>query len=67
MAVSVRRATDGSMELGTANPLFDLPLRDTGVLASSHEFAVAADGQRFLVNVATNPRSTISVIVNWVR
>ena len=62
MAVPVK--LDGSLEIGTATPLFQ-----TGIdyYLPAHRYAVAADGQRFLINapVETKSDAPYVVILNW--
>jgi hypothetical protein len=59
MAVSIRR--EPRLEVGTAAALFDLP-------ENCGAYAPAPDGQRFLVEIPTNPPKppgTLHVLLNW--
>ena len=62
MAVDIR--IDGRIESGVPRPLFDTKLR---VDVNRDQFAVTADGQRFLLQVPSEDRSStpITVVVNW--
>ena len=64
MAVSIDlKGESQAPEIGPARPLFS-----TGILISNRrQYAVAADGQRFLLNVAehrANP-TLLNVMLNW--
>ena len=60
MAVAMKLGS-GSIEPSLPRELFALP-RDTVGLGP---FEVAADGQRFLVQVTTERTEPLTVIVNW--
>ena len=62
MAVDIR--IDGRIESGVPLPLFDTKLR---VDVIRDQFAVTADGQRFLIQVpvAQGSPTPITVVVNW--
>jgi hypothetical protein len=56
------------IELGAATPLFSTRIGDAADGVTSQQYAVSADGQRFLMNtVADQPSTPISVILNWRR
>ena len=61
MAVAVR--LDGSVEIGTATPLFETEID----IASPNRYDVTADGQRFLINspVQSSREAPYNVILNW--
>ncbi|MGH9767203.1 MAG: hypothetical protein ACREAB_07190, partial [Blastocatellia bacterium] len=63
MAAPVRSGE--SLELGAAVPLFEF--RAGTLNATYAPYAVAADGQRFLINavVETEPNAPLTVVVNW--
>jgi Tol biopolymer transport system component len=63
MAVEVK--TDATFEVSVSRTLFDLRT-DAGV-GSRRPYAVASDGQRFLVNVPVEEANTtlITVLLNW--
>jgi Tol biopolymer transport system component len=59
-----------TFEPGVPHPLFELHLRDwtnrIDYVNSRDNYAVRSDGQRMLVNAATDQKSTsITVILNW--
>ena len=62
MAVDIR--IDGRIESGVPRLLFDTKL---SVDVIRDQFAVTADGQRFLLQVPSEERSStpITVVVNW--
>lgn len=64
MAVSVRR--EPSFEAGIPQALFDTHI-PFAIEGSRSEYAVTADGQRFLVNTPEGgaPPPTITVVMNW--
>ena len=64
MAAPIRHGADGSIEAGPPASLFPVRFRG-GSPVSNQEYEVSADGKQFLVNMMTEQRSTISVIVNW--
>ena len=63
MAVEVKHAP--KFELGAPKPLFDTQMDPT--IVTRNHYAVAADGQRFLLNlpVENTAASPITVVVNW--
>jgi eukaryotic-like serine/threonine-protein kinase len=66
MTVPIHTIGSATFEAGAPKPLFDFVY--TGVVPQANVFgyAVAADGQRFLVNPSVNPiTTTLNVIVNW--
>jgi len=69
MAVPLRPADDGqSLEAGTPLPLFSARLEGgLNAVHASHQYAVSPDGQRFLINLPTEPAVTspITLIMNW--
>jgi Tol biopolymer transport system component len=66
MAMPVARRED-ELEVGAASPLFRVPPKPVVVAASSFwRYDVAADGQRFLVDVPVEQRaSPLRVVLNW--
>jgi serine/threonine protein kinase len=71
MAAPITLAEDGDfLEAGTAVALFATRIAGGPILATGpmrHQYAVAPDGQRFLINVATEEavRSPITLVLNW--
>ena len=67
MAVPVRSAT--GLDVGDAVPLFEVHLLNGPANAprSRHQYDVARDGQRFLLNVPVEDAaaSSITVVLNW--
>jgi hypothetical protein len=67
MAVPVRSAT--SLAVGAAVPLFEAHLLNgpSNAPGTRHQYDVAPDGQRFLLNVPLDDAadSSITVVVNW--
>jgi eukaryotic-like serine/threonine-protein kinase len=66
MAVPIHTIGAATFEAGAPKPLFDFV--NAGVVTQRNIFgyAVAADGQRFLVTASTQPiTTTVNVIVNW--
>ena len=67
MAVPVRSAT--RLDVGAAVPLFEAHLLGgpANAAGSRHQYDVARDGQRFLLNVPLDDAATssITVVVNW--
>lgn len=63
MAVEVK--TDSTFEVGVSKALFDL--RTEAGVGSRRPYAVASDGQRFLVNMPVEEASPtpITVVLNW--
>jgi eukaryotic-like serine/threonine-protein kinase len=61
-AVPVRIPPHGPAALGAPRPLFQL---STIVVAQFGQYAVAGDGQRFLVNNQSADPPTITMILNW--
>ena len=68
----MRAAVTGSssgLEVGTAEPLFDLSSRlgdVTQFISGSNVYSVSPDGQRFLFAVRGAPTpETITLVVNW--
>jgi serine/threonine protein kinase len=65
MAVPVQ-ASGADFQAGPPKPLFDFIFAGTVPQANLFGYAVAAGGQRFLVNPSVNPiTTTLNVIVNW--
>jgi serine/threonine protein kinase len=65
MAVPVQ-ASGADFHAGPPKPLFDFIFTGTVPQANVFGYAVAAGGQRFLVNPSVNPiTTTLNVIVNW--
>jgi hypothetical protein len=66
MTVPVRLPGPGEqLELGTATRLFETGVESTIEGGIAHGFAVAADGQRFLMNtLAEQPASSATLILN---
>jgi hypothetical protein len=64
MAVDV---TSGStLQAGRPSPLFRIPIPITGEMNSRRNHYVASpDGQRFLVNAASDAQESMTVLVNW--
>ena len=66
MAVPVRTTGGAVFEAGAPKPLFDFDGLGIVPQANIFTYSVAADGQRFLVNVSVKPiTTTLNVIVNW--
>lgn len=65
MAVSIKTGT--TVEAGTPLPLFVTRVRSTGQTDDKNTYAVAADGQRFLVNnlLHEGNKRPITIILNW--
>jgi len=64
MAVPITQSANGGLELGAATPLF--PTRLASLDQRHAQYAVSADGQRFLLNVFTDvTASPISIVLNW--
>ena len=67
MAVPIRSAT--KLDVGAAVPLFEARLLNgpTNAAGSRHQYDVAPDGQRFLLNVPLEDAdaSSITVVLNW--
>jgi hypothetical protein len=63
MAVDVREEADG-LEVGLPSELFEIPIVQRPQL---DDYAVGADGQRFLVKVPVEGESAerIHVVLNW--
>ena len=59
MAVAVN-SSGGSMELGTARPLFGSIPPPLG-----HVYDVSKDGQRFLVRVEVQADEPLTLVQNW--
>jgi Tol biopolymer transport system component len=68
MSVGVTE-TDGALVFTSPTPLFDVALASgTGgvTIGLRHQYDVASDGQRFLVNLEASTSSTaITVLLNW--
>jgi hypothetical protein len=69
MAAAVKLSPDGQ-SLETATPVILFPVRIAGGMLNSvvkQQYAVSADGQRFLVNLDTGDgtMSPITLIYNW--
>jgi Tol biopolymer transport system component len=68
MAVPVTLTTQARPDIGTASPLFVARLAgDVVPGGNKQQYAVSSDGQRFLMNVATEhpPVTPITVILHW--
>ena len=70
MAAPVRASSDGqALEPGEPARLFRVPIVLGGFVPDNqkHQYDVAADGQRFLINVTTEEASAapITVVLNW--
>ena len=71
MAVPVRPSTDGQiLDRGTPVRLFRVPIAYGGSIPGGnvrHQFAVAPDGQHFLINVTTDEAIAppITIVQNW--
>jgi serine/threonine protein kinase len=70
MAAPVRASSDGqALEPGEPARLFRVPIVLGGSVPDNlkHQYDVAADGQRFLINVTTEEASAvpITVVLNW--
>ena len=67
MAVPVRSAT--RLDVGDAVPLFEAHLLNgpSNAPGTRHQYDVARDGQRFLLNVPVEDAaaSSITVVLNW--
>ena len=67
MAVPVRSAT--RLDVGDAVPLFEAHLLNgpANAAGTRHQYDVARDGQRFLLNVPLEDAdaSSITVVLNW--
>jgi hypothetical protein len=68
MSVGVSSA-DGTLAFGSPAPLFDVPLANGSggvTIGLRHQYDVAPDGQRFLVNLeASASLAPITVLMNW--
>ena len=64
MAVPV--STDGTFQAGTPNALFDVDI-PPATAPYPTDYAVTADGQRFLINTVVDQptRPALTVILNW--
>jgi Tol biopolymer transport system component len=68
MAVAVATSSDGkTIKAEPATPLFSVAIAGGPTPATNNQqYAVSADGQRFLVNLATDEASTpITLVLNW--
>ena len=68
MAVPVTLTTQARPDIGTVSPLFVARLAgDVVPGGNKQQYAVSSDGQRFLMNVATEdrPLTPITVILHW--
>jgi hypothetical protein len=67
MAVAIKGTT--KLDVGAAVPLFEARLLNgpTNAAGSRHQYDVARDGQRFLLNVQLEDAdaSSITVVLNW--
>ena len=57
-----------ALEAGTPLSLFPARLEDgVTLVTASHQYAVSSDGQRFLINMRTEPpvSSPVTLILNW--
>jgi hypothetical protein len=63
IGVAVRAGTDFAM--GTATGLFDTRITAWERANQGVQYAVAADGQRFLVNTAAETIVPITLVLNW--
>jgi serine/threonine protein kinase len=61
MAVDVKAGA--GFQASVARPLFETP--DLPGITSRHQYAVTADGQRFLMIVTEAPRLPLTVVLNW--
>ena len=69
MAVPVSFSADGqSLERGAAHRLFREPIAYGGLNPGGlvrQQYAVAPDGEHFLVNVTTDDAPPITIMQNW--
>jgi hypothetical protein len=70
MAVPVRASADGqTLEPGVPARLFRAPIYGGGSPSENlrHQYDVARDGQRFVVNVSASDQaaSPINIVLNW--
>ena len=68
MAVPIAVSSDRTtIKPGSPAPLFSTSIAGGPMPgANNHQYAVSRDGQRFLVNVATDEASTpVTLILNW--
>jgi hypothetical protein len=68
MAVDVK--TSPTFEAGPARALFDSRITRTGEVTDTFQYAVTADGKRFLIVSAIDPAASslftpITVVLNW--
>ncbi len=64
MAVAISLSSQGQLNVGTPVPLFLTHL--TSVSFPGHQYAVSADGERFLMNVSADDSiSPITIVQNW--
>jgi Tol biopolymer transport system component len=57
----------GTVELGAPEPLFDTGLRPAPMRMLMNQYAVSADGKRFLLNqrIANAPAPALTAVVGW--
>ena len=60
-----RIAAGGQLETGTASVLFPLPPGPHRYGTNAAPYAVARDGQRFLINTSVEEAPPITVLLNW--
>jgi eukaryotic-like serine/threonine-protein kinase len=65
MAVPIRFPTEGHVEAGAPVPLFATRVGGAVRGPDRQQYAVSADGQRFLMSTVEMSTSPISVILNW--
>jgi hypothetical protein len=55
------------VKAGVPHVLFEVPIYTPTIAASFHSWDVAANGERFLINVdmSANRAQPISVVLNW--
>jgi len=64
MAVTIT-PTDAGMRVSQPTKLFHVTIPSSDLHRRRNHYAVAADGQRFLVNVIERPRESLTLLVNW--
>lgn len=66
MAVEVKE-NGSTLEAGVPKELFEVPFPPEGIARGRNEYAVSADGQRFLVVSAADemPATPTTVVLNW--
>ena len=64
--MTVNVMAGSTLQAGRPTPLFRTPIPITGEMNSRRNHYVASpDGQRFLVNAASDAQESITVLVNW--